>query len=218
MQPPRLGIDLEDELAVLEVEEALAALDDVEAVRLVPGDRRPVDELHVVVTPARDPKQTVRDVQSLLVARYGIDVDRRVISVVQLPSDTGQRLRDGIPRLVLDSVQIEVRGGETSVTVQLLDGEELVRGVVGPVEATGVVAATAEATLDAIADLRLDMRLRLAGAHIADVGPERVAIALVDATAGRARDLLTGSAVVRAYEADAIARAVLDATNRLRKE
>lgn len=218
MEPPRLELDLRDELAVLEVEEAIASLDGIEAVRLVPGERRPVDELHVIVTPERDPKQTVRDVQSLLLAGYGVDADRRVISVVQLPADTGQRLRDGVPRLVLDTVQIEVRGNETSVTVQLLDGEETLRGAIGPVEAPGVTQATAEATLDAMTDLRLATTLRLAGIEIATVGQEQVAVAAIDASADRSRTLLTGSAVVRGYEADAVARAVLDATNRLRTD
>lgn len=215
---PRLDARLDDHLVVVEIEEAIAGLDGIEAVRLVPGERRPVDELHAIIAPERDPKQTARDLQTLLAARYGIDVDRRVISIVQLPADTGQRLHDGLPRLVLDTVQIEVRGNETSVTVHLLDGDQPVRGCIGPVEDTEVAEATAGAALDAIRGLREDIDLRLLGAEIAVLGPERVAVALISAADGRARDLLTGSAVVRGYEADAVARAVLDATNRLRRD
>lgn len=210
-------IDLDDQLHVLNVQEAVASLDGIEAVRLVPGTRRPIDELHVVVGPGREPKQTVRDIQSLLMASFDLEVDRRVISVVQLPSDAGKRLHDGLPRLVLETVQIEVRGNETSVTVELLDKEQVLRGCAGPVGEEGVDLATAEAALDAVGD-RLDgARLRLLGAEIAEVGPERVAIAAIEATQGRTIELLTGSAAVRRYEADAIARAVLDATNRLHR-
>lgn len=220
MEPSAVGIDLDlDEGGtILRIEEAIAALDGIEAVRLVPGERRPIDELHVVVGPGREPKTTVRDLQSLLTAGFGIEVDRRVISVVQLPGDTGQRLRAGLPRLVLDTVQIEVRGSETSVTVHLLDGEETIRGAAGPVNADSVVTATAEAALDAIETLRPSMTLRLLGAELAPVGSERIAVAAIDAVHGRTRDLLTGSAVVRGYEPDAVARAVLDATNRLRQD
>lgn len=217
MPPPDLDIALDADLDVVDIEEAIAALDGITAVRLVPGERRPVDELHVVVAPEREPKQTVRDVQSLLVARYGVDIDRRVISVVQLPSDTDKRLHDGLPRLMLDAVQIEVRGDETSVTIELYDGTEPVRGCAGPIRDDRIVEATAEATLDAISG-RLATTLRLLGAEIAQVGPERVAVAAISANSGRSRDLLTGSAAVRRHEADAVARAVLDATNRMNRD
>lgn len=217
MESQHVGVDLDDELVVLNIEEAVTSLEGIEAVRLVPGDRRPIDELHVIVTPDRDPKQTVRDVHSLLMAGFDLEIDRRVISVVQLAPDTGKRLRDGIPRLVLETVQIEVRGAETSVTVELQSGNDVVRGCAGPVGDEGPTIATAEATLDALAG-RLDgTSLRLLGADIVEVGPERVAVAAVNARHGRTTELLTGSAVVRHHEPDAIARAVLDATNRLHR-
>lgn len=218
MASARLDLDLDDELAVLDVEESIVALDGIQAVRLVPGQQRPVDELHVVVTPDRDPKQTVRDLQSLLVAQHGIDIDRRVISVVQLPSGSGQRLRDGLPRVELEAVHIEVRGAETSVTVELTRGETKVLGCVGPIDDSDVVAATAEATLDAVGDVLQGQTVRLEGAAITTVGTHQVATVVVSSSDRRTRDTLTGSAAVVRYEADAVARAVLDATNRLHRD
>lgn len=218
MAPPRLDLDLDDEFAVLDVEQSIVALEGIQAVRLVPGQKRPVDELHVVVTPDRDPKQTVRDLQSLLIAHHGIDIDRRVISVVQLPPGAGSRLRDGLPRVELLAVHIEVRGAETSVTVELTRGDGKILGCVGPVDDTDVATATAEATLDAVSDLLEHHTVRLEGASITDVGGHRVATVVVHATNRRTRDTLTGSAAVLRYEADAVARATLDATNRLHRD
>ncbi len=212
-----VDIDVDGELAVFNIEQAVGRLDDIEAVRIVPGSNRPIDELHVVVTPQRDPKQTVRDIHSLLRAGFDLDIDRRVISVVQLPRDAGKRLNDGLPRLVLDTVQIEVRGGETSVTVLLADGDETIRGCAGPIGDEGPVQATAEATLDALAERLGGTRFRLLGADAVKIGAELVAVAAVHATSGRTGELLTGSAVVRHSEPDAVARAVLDATNRLHR-
>lgn len=211
-------IDLEQEARLLEVEGAIAALHGIEAVRLVPGERRPVDELHVVVTSEREPKQTVRDVQSLLQASYGIDIDRRVISVVQLADDTGARLRDGMPRPILDTVQMEVRGGETSVTVGLTSDDRDVIGAAGPVADSGIARAAAVATLEAVNDLLDGLSLDLVGADVVSIGAQRVAVAAVVASDGRSREALTGSAAIRTHEADAIARAVLDATNRLHRD
>ena len=216
MPSPRL--DLGDELAVLDVEESIVALDGIQAVRLVPGRTRPVDELHVVVTPDREPKQTVRDLQSLLVAHHGIEIDRRVISVVQLPSGSGQRLRDGIPRIELEAVHIEVRGAETSVTVELVRGEEKVLGCVGPIGDSDVLSATAEAALDAVGDVLPEHTVRLEGVTITSVGAHEVATVVVRTSDPRTHDTLTGSAAVLRYETDAVARAVLDATNRLHRD
>jgi hypothetical protein len=42
------------------------------------------EEIHVVATSARSPKQVVRDVQSLAAAAYGLPIDHRIVSVVQL--------------------------------------------------------------------------------------------------------------------------------------
>ena len=41
-------------------------------------------EIHIVTTSKRSPKQVVRDVQSLAAAGFGIPIDHRIVSVVQL--------------------------------------------------------------------------------------------------------------------------------------
>lgn len=42
------------------------------------------EEIHIVATATRSPKQVVRDVQSLAAAGYGLPIDHRIVSVVQL--------------------------------------------------------------------------------------------------------------------------------------
>ena len=66
-----------------ELEETLSRLDSVDAVRVVTEGER-VAEVHILAATSKPPKQVVRDVQSLAMARYGTNIDRRVISVVQL--------------------------------------------------------------------------------------------------------------------------------------
>src|SRR4249919_598706 len=78
----------EDSSVDVEVVEAeLCRLPEVVAVRMVVDDvGRPV-ELHVLATPTKTPKQIARDIQSVALASFGLELDRRIISVVQL--DTG---------------------------------------------------------------------------------------------------------------------------------
>lgn len=42
------------------------------------------EEIHIVASATRSPKQVVRDVQSLAAAGYGLPIDHRIVSVVQL--------------------------------------------------------------------------------------------------------------------------------------
>ena len=69
-----------------EFEETIAQLDAIEAARVVRKGGKIV-ELHVLAAPSKSPKQVSRDIQSLAMARYGVNIDRRVISIVQLAAE-----------------------------------------------------------------------------------------------------------------------------------
>jgi hypothetical protein len=93
----------------------------------VVGEETP-REIHVVATPERSPKQIVRDVQSLTSARFGISIDHRIVSVVQLGQND---LREGGPdgeeehRPLIDQVVFASKGntGWVKVTLQWPNGE-----------------------------------------------------------------------------------------------
>ncbi len=72
------------ELDVEAVEAELRRLPDVAAVRVVADHiGRPI-EIHVLAHTGKHAKQVVRDVQSVALASFGLEVDRRIVSVVQL--------------------------------------------------------------------------------------------------------------------------------------
>ncbi|MDQ1396849.1 MAG: hypothetical protein QOG64_2108 [Acidimicrobiaceae bacterium] len=72
------------DLDYAEVERELCRIPEVNAARIVTnGDGRPT-EVHVLASPEKHAKQVVRDIQSVAMATYGLELDRRVISVVQL--------------------------------------------------------------------------------------------------------------------------------------
>jgi hypothetical protein len=59
----------------------LATLPGVIAVRIIASETGAVDEIHVLTTAEMTPKQTVRNVESALIAHLGMRVDHRKISV-----------------------------------------------------------------------------------------------------------------------------------------
>ena len=66
-----------------EAEELLGSLKGVLSARLVVHPDGVVEEIHVLTTDDVSPKQTVRNVESALLARYDITLDHRKISVAQ---------------------------------------------------------------------------------------------------------------------------------------
>lgn len=68
-------------LPIRRAEELLATLPGIIAARIVASDSGTVDEIHVLTTSEVTPKQTVRNVESALIAHLGMRVDHRKISV-----------------------------------------------------------------------------------------------------------------------------------------
>ena len=70
-----------------ELEDALRHIQGVKAASVVTGPDAVPTEVHVLASPGKPAKQVVRDVQSLALARYDIDIDHRIVSVVQMGDD-----------------------------------------------------------------------------------------------------------------------------------
>ena len=69
---------------VSEIEALLGRIPGIISARLMVNDWGAIEELHVLATTERGPKQIVRDVESTLAARWGIKIDHKKISVAQL--------------------------------------------------------------------------------------------------------------------------------------
>ena len=67
---------------VVALQEKIGRIDGIEAARVVAVNGN-IDEVHVLARKTKPAKQLVRDVQSLSQALFGLDIDRRVVSVVE---------------------------------------------------------------------------------------------------------------------------------------
>lgn len=68
-------------LPIRKAEELIATLPGVLAVRIVPSETGAVEEIHVLTTDEVPPKNTVRNIESALIAQLGLRVNHRKISV-----------------------------------------------------------------------------------------------------------------------------------------
>lgn len=198
------------------MDEALVRIEGVKGARLTQDPNGTITEVHVLAAGGRAPKQVVRDVQSMLRVEYGVEVDYRVISIVQIddvpvPSSrpAAESARPAIARVAADA-----EGSSSTVTVELeLAGRRLTGSARGAAHASWRLAA--QATVDALGDIVGDQALEIEFAGIVTAGQRQVALVSIRAAGARGDSMLTGSANTRRDAHDAIARATLDALNRL---
>jgi hypothetical protein len=206
-------------LNVEAVENEIARLPDVVACRIVADSLGRPLEVHVLAHPGKHPKQLVRDVQSVALASFGLDVDRRIVSVVQL-SPTGdtpsERVKPERPRPSIGAIQSQVEGRRATIRITLSAGEAEATGYAEGSAATATrLRLVATATLDALRQLDNGAEtLDVEDASATQVGSQEViAVTLVHLDPPHEYELV-GAALARRSPDVAVVRAVLDAVNR----
>jgi hypothetical protein len=216
-------------------EELLLTLPGVIAARVIAGQGGNIAEVHLLTTMEVSPKQTVRNVESALLAHLGIRVDHRKISVattvdhkriagaslagslvgapvVEVAADGSSEDRR---RLYFEDVEVRrSRAKGVTCRVTLRKGEEhFVGEAEGPETERSRIELSARATLQALA-LAEEYALGLEGARLVEAFERQFVFVGVMARLARDSMLLTGSCEVRDSAETASALAVLDATNR----
>src|SRR3954447_18169483 len=117
--------DAMDELDLTEVEREICRLPDVQITRLVAEPSGRVSEVHVVAHAGKHPKQIARDVQSIALASFGLELDRRIISVVQLGGDVlDSQMLSAYLRPSVVAITAEANGMRSLVRVTLARDDE----------------------------------------------------------------------------------------------
>jgi hypothetical protein len=209
-----------------DMERAVARVPGIQAVRIVTsGDR--VSEVHVLAGRGRPPKQLVRDIQSVVLTNFGYEIDYRTVSVVQLEDEEERTVVGpegeaatavGEPpasaRPALARVVSESTGFDTDVRVLVkLHGAE--REGVAHGSATAGLKLVAEAVVDAVRPHIGANAVDVEYADVVPAGHRQLAVTVFRLLTGRGDHVVVGAAVVRRDPNDAMAKAALDAVNRL---
>ena len=206
--------DSRSRVSMDEIESALARIPSVNAARVVTGPGGRIVEVHVLARRDRAPKQLVRDVQSVILANFGLEVDYRTVSVVQLDDPPVEGDTAHQPRVALLRLSSEVRGHSTEIRIHVsAAGEEHMGTVTGP--ASSGMRLVARAVVQAVSELVGDSALDVDFADVLPAGEFSVAVAVLRLATSKGDQVVSGSAVVRKDSNDAMARASLSALNRL---
>ena len=226
-------------LPIRRAEELLATLPGVVSARIVAGPSGAVDEIHLLTTDEVQPKSTVRNVESALLAHLGMRVSHKKISVATTTEPSMRRTGEhvavavatppapmvAIPpadettkrRLYFEDVEVRrSRSRGVACRVTLRKGDQTFVGEAEGVESERIrIELAARAALTAITAAEGDTRsLGLEGCRLIDAFERQFVFVGVSAKLGRENSLLTGTAQVKESPEQSAVLAVLDATNR----
>lgn len=206
---------------VEDIEHTISQVGEIKAARVVVTSEGEVAEIHVLALPSKSPKQLVRDIESAIMATFGIPVDHRKISIAQLGPDClpeDDEIDDPFDatRLRIIGIDVSVSGVRASASVTLeMGGRQFIGMEGGPASQTGRTRFIALATLDAVRQYITDgAAFALEDVTLQRLGRETVAVSCVSLVTPYGEQSFSGSAVVRHNENDSIVRATLDAINR----
>jgi hypothetical protein len=200
-----------------EIEQTLCMISEIKAARIVASSYGAIQEIHVLALPSKSPKQLVRDIESTIMASFGIEIDHKKISIAQLGEEIiDDKPKAAQPRARIDYIHTRADGVNAHVAVNLEFGDQSHEGMAeGPASRSGRSRLVANATLDAVRKyLGSDLGFALEDVSVIQLGHERVAVSCVVVVTPLGEQAFAGSALVKANENDSIVRATLDAINR----
>lgn len=172
-----------------------------------------VSDIHVLADDSRSPKRIARDIQSAIAARYGAELDYKVISIAQIPAaePCGRR-----GRMIFDEISCVRSKEHSSVTVKLSDGEHLFTGTAtGLNDGLETNRTVCQATLEAVAHC-IDGKVQLSAADVRTFeldGEKALAVCILSKREART-ERLVGSTFLGDDAGVAVVKATLDALNR----
>jgi hypothetical protein len=222
-----------------EAERLLMSLQGVVSARVIARPGGDIEEVHMLTTAEVRPKQTVRNVESALLAHLDISVDHRKISVAQTTEKGHEALSESVlpvqimsdpepaanqSRLLFYSHQVETeRSNQVRHRVEIeWRGDRFVGEASAADLPRPKLDAVAEATLQAIEkalqdklqDGRRAVTLSLDGVKIVDAFDRKFVLVAVHAISGRDVARLAGTTVTDESTDRAAILATLQATDR----
>ena len=224
---------------IQEAERLLMSLQGVVSARIVARPGGAIDEVHMLTSTEVKPKQTVRNVESALLAHFDLSVDHRKISVAQTTEASPQTLPEPVlpvqivpdpeptaneSRLLFYSHQVETeRSNQVKHRVEIewkgdryvgeASAADLPRPKLDAV-AGATLLAVEKALQEKLEDGRREVTLALDGVKVVDAFDRKFVLVAVHAISGRDVARLAGTTVTDESTDRAAILATLQATDR----
>ncbi|SCY73594.1 hypothetical protein [Alkaliphilus peptidifermentans] len=196
-----------------DVEGILNSIPGVLSTKVVFNDSEDIEELHVISTTGRNPKQISRDIQSIIFAKYGLNFDHKKISIAQI--DALEKIK-AEKRIEIEEIFYTVNGNELKVGVKLKRNDTVYTGIDESLNTTNnSYRVIANATLKALQQVVSEYCFfSTEDVEIISIGKKEVAVAAICFVSGSHEEMLVGTATVKGDLRTAVVKATLDAVNR----
>jgi len=200
---------------VKDIESIITQVQGVISGRLICQDDEIV-EIHVLADSSRSPKQVVRDIESAVLVKQGLELDHKKISVAQLGDDVPPPPKTDT-RLQFSSINYSVENGTAATSITINANNELYTAAAkGPNTRSNRLKLTSEAALSAVEQsVNINGKLIVGDVQKLNLcGHEIITVAVCFHHLDRTEDILLGTAVNKGDDLESTVRATLDAINR----
>lgn len=195
-----------------DLEREINKLDSVTSCRVLSTGAE-IEEVHVMAPPDHAPKKVVRDVESLLLLRFGIRIDHRRVSVGhsgQTSTPSAASLR---PRFV--KIEKHTTGAGEEVCVEIKLNGHITAGIAHAEAGESDLQVSSRAVLHALNELlNTGGTLSARDISMVRIGNQEIVLSRVSWTLGGQEEVLVGATPVRGDPLEGAARATFDAVNR----
>lgn len=198
------------------IEDAISCIDGIINVKIV-GEGSNITEIHVLSNRSKGPKLLVRDIETLIKARFGIEIDHKKISVVSFDLEEPHETAVTYERPILWGVGWKKTGENFQADVEIKLVDKIYRSSLTSKawDQRERCSLIAQAVIDCMNQIVATPLFCLRGVTVHNYCEFDVAVCLVDyRNFGKTEGTLIGTALLRDEIYETVARSALDAVNR----
>lgn len=194
-----------------EIKKLVCMLPDVKHCSITCSQNNEVKEIHVLAGVNRNIKQLVRDIQSAINAKFGINVDYKIISIAQINEND---IKDA--RLKLEGISVKNIDNAVEAIVTLKYEDKSFEGISRRVKTrSNKFRAIADATLLALEQyLNIGQVFYLEDIQAVPLANAEVSTCVIGFAFDGKEELLAGCSIISDDENESAVKAVLSAVNR----
>lgn len=176
-------------------------------------DNGEIKEIHIVSNGTRTPKQISRDIQSILIATYDLNIDYKIISIAELPGADIEKKED---RLKIHRILFEDNGKKATVMVNLSDEAQVYGATITGINTNrNIDRMLVKAVLECVEKAQSsEDRFILDDVKSVNLSSDGVIVVVLVYIVDEVEKYLCGSSLIENDHKKAVVKATLDALNR----
>lgn len=199
--------------SINQMENVLNSIPGIISSKIVLNQNNEIEEMHIMATTDRNPKQISRDIQSVMLAKFDVDFDHKKISIAQVAE---ANLKKPDRRIEIEEISYLLNGNMIRVGVKLKqEGTVFEAYEEGYNTVNNTQRVIAAATIKALQQMiQGDWVFSVEDVEKSNIAKREIMIAAISVINFHQEQLLVGTAIIKSDLKEAVVKATLDAINR----